>query len=103
MKCPSCGNFAKMPSGLFFGLSLLSFKCQFCNERLRGNIVMVFLDLASFVSYIVFLIYLLKNGEHFSSWFGELSFPILGVGGAFAIRMPMTWLKMHIGKYVLAR
>ncbi|MBD3392511.1 MAG: hypothetical protein GF418_10540, partial [Chitinivibrionales bacterium] len=47
MKCPACGNYPRPPTSLFYTFSGLRFKCQFCNEWLRGNAVMIFLDLLS--------------------------------------------------------
>jgi len=102
MKCPSCGNYAKPVSSVIIGFSLFSFKCQYCNDRLRGGALMVFFDLLSISLYIGYAFLLVAYAEPLAPLFGEMTFPLLGLLGLIGIRGPLAWLKMKIGTYVLS-
>ena len=104
MKCPSCGNYAKPEINTYFGfgMSMAKFKCQFCNDVLRANAVMLFFDFLSIAAIIAYVIFLRINNEVLFPLFGELTFPLLGFFGILLIRVPFLWLMLKLGRYVNA-
>ena len=99
MKCPSCGNDAKAVSGVFFGLSMLRFKCQYCNDELRGSAVMIFLDGLSFVLIGVFAVAMSMFAERLLAVFDDFTFPLLGIMGVLCIRLTLSWLMVKAGAF----
>jgi hypothetical protein len=99
MKCPSCGNYAKSEFNLFFGMAMLKFKCQFCNEVLRGNALMIFLDLLSYLLFVIYAMILSAFAPQLAALFDDITFPLLGIIGALGIRLPMSWLMSKTGGF----
>lgn len=57
MNCPVCTNQARKISQFYFLPSFLKFKCQYCNTMLRGNAVMILLDLLTIILGIPLAVY----------------------------------------------
>jgi hypothetical protein len=99
MKCPSCGNYAKSELAVFFGLSVLRFKCQFCNLPLRGNGAMIFIELLSIAAFVAYVFVLMENAVQLAPMFGDLTFPLFGIVGIIFIRIPAVWMMLKFGRY----
>ena len=99
MKCPACGNYAKSGWSQFFGFNLVKFRCQYCNEMLRGNGLMYFLDFLTVAAIGGYIAALSTFSVLVADIFGDWSFPFLGFAGILFIRVFIMWLLTKAGRY----